>query len=217
MIGMGVSKVEYGGRTLIDLTADSVTSDTLLKGATAHNRAGEKITGAKEFKTQSKTATPTLSAQTFTPDNGYDGLSQVIIEAIPNTYIDKSKVTHFATGTVSNVTAGQKMTVSGIKDSKTGEAFTVKGLVAFVEPSSTQNYTVSGTGKPAVCMFYRNSEITSGVAIAAYNAALTVRANTDFKNNEYIVISGNSFYFIQQTSSMWGLQAATKWRWIAWG
>ena len=139
------------------------------------------------------------------------------ISRVLSGYIDKSEAVHFATGTVSNVTAGQKLTVSGIKDAETGEVFDVKGLVAFIEPSSTQNYTVSGTGKPSVAMFYRNTEITSGVAIAAYNAALTLRANTDFKNNEYIVINGNSFYYIQKTDSMWGLQASSKWRWIAWG
>ena len=139
------------------------------------------------------------------------------INKFMNGFIDKTKAFHFATGTVSNVTAGQKLYVTGIKDAKTGEAFDVKGLIAFIEPSSTQNYTVSATGKPAVCMFYRNSEITSGIAIAAYNTSLTMRVNTDFKDNEYIVISGNSFYYIKDTGSMYGLQASTKWRWIAWG
>ena len=42
---MGVNKVEYGGRTLIDLTNDTVTPETLVKGATAHNAAGEQIEG----------------------------------------------------------------------------------------------------------------------------------------------------------------------------
>ena len=185
-------------------TGDSLKFPESFISAIQNIKTGITPTGTKNI-TQNGTHDVTAFASAF------------VDVPIPDSYIDKSKVTHFATGTVSNVTAGQKLTVSGIKDAKTGEAFDVKGLVAFVEPSSTQNYTVSGTGKPAVCMFYRNSEITSGVALAAYNAALTVRANTDFKSNEYIVISGNSFYFIQQTGSMWGLQASTKWRWIAWG
>lgn len=42
---MGVSKVEYSGNTLIDLTGDTVTPDTLLEGATAHDASGEQITG----------------------------------------------------------------------------------------------------------------------------------------------------------------------------
>lgn len=42
---MGVSKVVYGENTLVDLTADTVTAETLVEGATAHNAAGNAITG----------------------------------------------------------------------------------------------------------------------------------------------------------------------------
>lgn len=42
---MGVNKVMYGSETLIDLTEDTVTADKLLSGYTAHNAAGELITG----------------------------------------------------------------------------------------------------------------------------------------------------------------------------
>lgn len=43
---MGVSKVDFVGNTLVDLTGDSVTPETLLEGATAHNAAGDQIAGA---------------------------------------------------------------------------------------------------------------------------------------------------------------------------
>lgn len=42
---MAVNKVEYGGQTLIDLTADTVAEESLVAGATAHNAAGEQISG----------------------------------------------------------------------------------------------------------------------------------------------------------------------------
>lgn len=42
---MAVSKVVYGSRTLIDLTADTVTADSLSKGITAHDKSGILITG----------------------------------------------------------------------------------------------------------------------------------------------------------------------------
>jgi hypothetical protein len=42
---MGVSRVDFGDETLIDLTEDSVTPQTLILGATAHNSAGEPIEG----------------------------------------------------------------------------------------------------------------------------------------------------------------------------
>lgn len=42
---MAINRVDYGGRTLIDLSSDTVTPDTLADGITAHNAAGEIITG----------------------------------------------------------------------------------------------------------------------------------------------------------------------------
>ncbi len=42
---MGVSKVDYFGRTLIDLTNDTVTAESLKEGITAHAKNGEQITG----------------------------------------------------------------------------------------------------------------------------------------------------------------------------
>lgn len=50
---MANNKVQLSdGTTLMDLTQDTVTPQTLLAGATAHNAAGEQIVGicvAKEF------------------------------------------------------------------------------------------------------------------------------------------------------------------------
>ena len=45
---MAVNKVALNGEVKLDLTADTVTPETLLKGATAHNAAGELITGVYE-------------------------------------------------------------------------------------------------------------------------------------------------------------------------
>jgi len=42
---MAINKVVLGDETLIDLTSDTVTADSLLEGVTAHNKAGELITG----------------------------------------------------------------------------------------------------------------------------------------------------------------------------
>lgn len=42
---MAINKVEYSGNTLIDLTSDSVTSESLLSGVTAHDKSGNPITG----------------------------------------------------------------------------------------------------------------------------------------------------------------------------
>ena len=43
---MAVNKVEVNGETKLDLTQDTVAPENLLSGATAHNAAGERISGA---------------------------------------------------------------------------------------------------------------------------------------------------------------------------
>lgn len=42
---MATNKVVYSGRTLIDLTGDTVTEETLLRGYTAHRADGTQIVG----------------------------------------------------------------------------------------------------------------------------------------------------------------------------
>lgn len=56
---MAISKVVYGGNTLMDLTGDSVTADKLLKGTTAHGKDGEPVVGTCEFDVNSADATAT--------------------------------------------------------------------------------------------------------------------------------------------------------------
>lgn len=54
---MAISKVVYGGTTLIDLTSDTITKDKLLTGVTAHGKDGEPITGSCTFDVNSQDAT----------------------------------------------------------------------------------------------------------------------------------------------------------------
>ena len=56
---MAVNKVIYGGNTLIDLTADTVTAEDLAEGVTAHDKSGAVITGTstKDADTSDANAT----------------------------------------------------------------------------------------------------------------------------------------------------------------
>lgn len=45
---MGVNKVMYGSRTVIDISGDTVTPDKLLSGVIGHNASGERIIGTYE-------------------------------------------------------------------------------------------------------------------------------------------------------------------------
>lgn len=90
---MAVNKVEINGEVKLDLTQDTVTPENLLSGATAHNAAGEEITGSmgsiKTYtatigttwtedsntgvKTQSVAIPGVLASHTATVDHAYTG------------------------------------------------------------------------------------------------------------------------------------------------
>ena len=86
---MGVAKVILNEEVLMDVTQKTVTSSNLLSGYTALGADGENVVGsltpAGDY--QSKTVTPTEQVQTVVPDQGYDALSQVTVNAIPSSYI----------------------------------------------------------------------------------------------------------------------------------
>lgn len=54
---MAISKVVYGGNTLIDLTSDTIAPDKLKKGYTAHGADGEVINGTCEHDANTQDAT----------------------------------------------------------------------------------------------------------------------------------------------------------------
>ena len=54
---MAISKVVYGGNTLIDLTSDTVTADKILTGYTTHGADGEVMTGTCSFDSNTQDAT----------------------------------------------------------------------------------------------------------------------------------------------------------------
>lgn len=68
---MGVSKVDFAGNTLVDLTEDSVTPETLLEGATAHNAAGEQIEGAVAVAPASDTTPKAAGTASAGSENAY--------------------------------------------------------------------------------------------------------------------------------------------------
>ena len=54
---MAISKVVYGNNVLIDLTADTVLPEHLIKGYTAHGADGVQITGTNDWDSNTQDAT----------------------------------------------------------------------------------------------------------------------------------------------------------------
>lgn len=71
-----ISKVVYGGNTLIDLTADTVAADKLLKGYTAHGADGEAINGSCDFDANTQDATA-AAAEILSGKTAYNKASKI--------------------------------------------------------------------------------------------------------------------------------------------
>lgn len=113
-------------------------------GSNAVDMQGGFVTGgASGASLQSKTVSPSESAQTVSPDSGYDGLSKVTVNAISSTYIGsdvtkKSAATYIPKTTDQSIASGQYL--SGTQTIK-GEANLVAGNIK----SGVNIFGVTGT------------------------------------------------------------------------
>jgi hypothetical protein len=62
---MAINKVIFGDEVLMDLTADTIKADKLLKGYTAHSASGEVIIGTCTFDADTQDATATADEILF--------------------------------------------------------------------------------------------------------------------------------------------------------
>ena len=131
---LGLLAAMYGpvAGGLIGFIGHAPVSDTHLD---VYKRQGDKkvsiFAGAGAAKLQKKTVTPTESQQTVTPDTGYDGMSQVTVEAVPAGYIGsgvtkKAAATYTPKSTDQVIAAGQYL--SGAQTIK-GDANLVGGNI----------------------------------------------------------------------------------------
>lgn len=113
-------------------------------GSTQVDMQGGFVTGgASGASLQSKTVSPSESAQTVKADNGYDGLSQVTVNAVSKTYIGsdvtkKSAATYIPKTTDQSIASGQYL--SGTQTIK-GDANLVAGNIK----SGVSIFGVTGT------------------------------------------------------------------------
>ena len=145
---------------------------------------------------QSKTVTPTESQQSIQPDNGYDGLSVVTINAIPSTYVGSSVTTKTA-ATITPGTTNQTIasgtyltgtqTIIGDADLtavniKTGvQIFGVTGSYTSDATASAADIVNGKTG------YINGSKITGSLIVQKYYTG-TSTPSSSFGNNGDIYV-----------------------------
>lgn len=135
----GSGKVQIASAEQAKIIAGNIKSGVSILGVSG-SYAGEGVT------LQEKTVIPTKSAQTISPDSGYDGLSAVNVGAIPANYADVDGVTAGATDVLAN-----KVFVNASGEEVAGTMTNNGAVTASIDGLTVTSYTVpsgyhSGTG-----------------------------------------------------------------------
>lgn len=105
-----------------------------------HNGSGtvSGVAGGGNYNLQSKTVTPTKSQQNVTPDEGYYGLSDVTVGAVPDIYQDVSSVTAAAADVLAN-----KVIVNSEGELVTGTMPNNGAINAEIDGLTTTSYQIA--------------------------------------------------------------------------
>lgn len=162
---MAINKVVYGNTVQIDLTADTVTKEKILTGFTAHDAAGNIITGECDFDVNSQDATVKVAEMLdgttayargtkltgSMPNNGAIALtisnkSDVI--SIPQGYHDGSGTVQILSTELAKIIAGnikQGIKILGVTGTLEPSS-SVKVTSKTVTPTTTEQTVLPGTG-----------------------------------------------------------------------
>ena len=200
-----VNKVIYGGTTLIDISDTTATADKILEGYTAYGANGQKLIGTasgqsllitdttdshggtirtitgKVVLLQTKTITPTSSQQVIDPDEGYDGFSQVTVNA-GGGQINNQNKTVTPTTSQQSITADSgytglgTVTVNAMPSGSAKPATSISGSSATVSAgTNTLTLTKSVSNTPQVTAGYVASG-TAGNTSVSLTASVTTKA-----------------------------------------
>lgn len=181
---------------------DAAASD-VAKGKKFTSAAGLLLEGEAEAAVpvlQTKTAVPEKTAQVLMADAGYDGLSEVTVEAIPAEYIIPSGTVTLTSNGTHNVAGYETAVIEVPTDSGQTEAVVI-GTAEFTSSSNTLTATFTGLpGEPSAFEIH-----------AAENVTLSTTRNVESVAYDGSVTSGR--YGYKSTSSASTTYSTTAYTW----
>lgn len=205
------------------------TAEDVAKGKTFTSSAGLKVTGTHICSgggttptLQSKTVSPSTSQQIITPDSGYDGLSQITVEAMPSgslstPTISSSGLITAQVGTSGYLASGTKVTkqlttqaaktVTPTASEQTvvnSAVYTTGAVKVTAVPSETKTITANGTYTPSSGKFF--SSVTVNVPSSSGGGS------SDNNCEAYHITSASAVLNFKTTGTVkvWGYGTATR-------
>ena len=176
----------------------------------------------KEFNTQTKTATPSTSQQIITPDSGYDGLSQITVEAMPSgslstPTISSSGLITAQVGTSGYLASGTKVTkqlttqaaktVTPTASEQTvvnSAVYTTGAVKVAAVPSETKTITANGTYTPSSGKYL--TQVTVNVPASGIDTSDATATASDIAEGVTAYVNGEKITgTIQKASTVYNL------------
>lgn len=160
MANQYINKIIYGDQTLIDLTSDTVASNKMLSGITAHDKTGATVTGSIP-SLGANTYTPTTTAQTINANQYLSGIQTISgdinfvadnLKAGTTIFGVAGTFTGDANAASSEILSGKTAYVNGLKITGT---MINNGSVTGTISTKSQEYTIpigfhDGSGKVSI-------------------------------------------------------------------
>ena len=187
MAEKNVSKVIYGGKTLIDLTADTVAPEQVQKGVTFHDKSGALLTGTSTKDSDTKDATAKAGE----------------ILSGKTAYVNGAKVT----GTMAN-NGAQKSTITtkdqvvtiknGFHDGSGTVQIDATEQAKIIADNILEGITilgVKGTRKPA-----SGVKIEPSKTVTPYTTAQTVQPSSQYDVMSEVVVNAIAYSEVENSA-----------------
>lgn len=187
MAEKNVSKVIYGGKTLIDLTADTVAPEQVQKGVTFHDKSGALLTGTSTKDSDTKDATA-KAGEILTGKTAYVNGAKVT-GTMANNGAQKSTIT----------TKDQVVTIkNGFHDGSGNVQIDPTEQAKIIGDNILENVTilgVKGTRKPA-----SGVKIEPSKTVTPYTTSQTVQPSSQYDVMSEVVVNAIAYSEVENSA-----------------